>query len=222
MRHQLFVMLLGTALLLPTSAQAGRNYERALAKATQIITELGEKVPPVTLMNAKCVSVLTIAKGGFLFGGIGGHGFLTCKRKGTGVWSAPVVLKVGGASVGFQIGGAKVELIMVFTDVRDIEEIARTTPVFSGKVSATAGDLGAGISAGGDPELEGHVITVSRSEGLYAGAVGEALVIDPDEKETAELLGTTRSLEDVLVKGAVPVPAKAKAFVAAVRRWHES
>jgi len=173
-------------------------------------------------MKAECVSVLTIAKGGFIFGAIGGHGFLTCKRKGGGGWSAPVVLKVGGGSVGFQIGGAKVELIMVFTDVRDVEDIARATPVFSGGVSATSGDLGAGVSGGGDPEIEGNVITVSRSQGLYAGAVGEALVIDPDKKETAELLGTTKSLVEVLVKGTVPVPEKAKTFIAAVRHWHEN
>jgi hypothetical protein len=60
------------------------------------------------------------------------------------------------------------------------------------------------------------VVTVSRSQGLYAGAVGEALIIDPDKKETAKLLGTTKSLVEVLIKGTVPVPEKTKAFIAAV------
>jgi lipid-binding SYLF domain-containing protein len=185
-----------------------------------VIRSIGDQVPTESRDSARCVSVLNIAKGGFLFGGTGGHGFLTCKRS-NGAWTAPVVLKVGGGSVGFQIGGAKVELVMVFSNVGDIEQVARTVPLFSGKVSATAGDKGAGISGGMGVEGGGEVVTVSRSEGLYVGAVGEAMVIDPDAAETAKLLGATHTLRQILVEGRVPVPSKAKGFVEAVRHWHD-
>jgi lipid-binding SYLF domain-containing protein len=214
----LFLVLVGLGI--PSSADAARNHDKALKDAASVIRSIGDQVPSDTRDNASCVSVITIAKGGFIFGGTGGHGFLTCKRRG-GAWTAPVVLKVGGGSVGFQIGGAKVELIMVFTNVGDVEQVARTVPLFSAKVSATAGDKGAGISGGIGVEGGGEVVTVSRSEGLYAGAVGEAMVIDPDTRETAELLGGTHTLRDILVKGLVPVPSKAKDFVEAVRHWYE-
>ena len=214
----LFLIMMGLAI--PSSADAARNYDKALKNAASVIRAIGSQVPMDARDEAICVSVLTIAKGGFLIGGTGGHGFLTCKHLG-GAWTAPVVLKVGGGSVGFQIGGAKVELIMVFSNVVDVEQVARTVPLFSGKVSATAGDKGAGISGGMDVEGGGQVVTVSRSEGLYVGAVGEAMVIDPDVPETAKLLGATHTLRDILVGGRVSVPAKAKDFVEAVRHWQD-
>ncbi len=169
--------------------------------------------------DARCVSVITAGKGGFIFGGTGGRGFLTCRDKGGSAWSAPVVLDIGGGSAGAQIGGQKLEIVMVFTNIEDIDEVARTTPVFHGTASATAGTKGTGVTAGGNPEAEAGVFTVSQSEGLYAGATGEALVVNPDEEETAKLLGGTHDLNEVLVKRSVPVPDSAKAFVAAVAAW---
>lgn len=222
MRSTLLLLLLVSFLCVPANGAAAKNYGKELDKATEILSELGSRVPDAARRDAKCVSVVTIAKGGFIIGGTGGRGFLTCKIAASGTWTAPVVLGVGGGSAGAQIGGAKVELIMVFTTIGDIEDIAKTAPLFSAKASATAGPVGTGISAGGDPVVEGHVVTVSRSEGLYAGAVGEAVVVNPHEEETAELLGSSTDLESVLVKGSVAVPAQAKGFIAAVAKWHKA
>ncbi len=63
---------------------------------------------------------------------------------------------------------------------------------------------------------------MSRSKGLYAGAVGETLVITPHEDETEEFLGSSRSLVEVLIEGKVAVPESARAFVNAVTKWHNS
>ena len=208
------------SLLVPLTASAGKkDVDKKLAKATEVLGELGGQVPEVTRRDARCVSVLVIGKGGFIVGGTGGTGFLTCRSKGGAEWSAPVVLDVGGPSAGAQIGGAKVEVLMVFTDVDDIEQVATTTPVFQGTATATAGDVGTGVSAGGNPGSESGVLTISRAEGLYAGATGEILVVDPDESKTADLLGGTYPLKDVLVQRKVAVPARAKAFVNAVAAW---
>ncbi len=150
MRTRFALLVFCCALLVPVGAQAQKkNHKKALEKAAELVDDLGSRFKPETRKKAQCVSVLTLGKGGFFFGGTGGRGFLTCKVKGTNSWSAPVILDVGGGSMGPQIGGARVELIMVFTEVRDIEDIARTTPVFSGKASATAGDKGTGVSGGG-------------------------------------------------------------------------
>jgi lipid-binding SYLF domain-containing protein len=219
------LFLICCGLMLPAhllAAPGERDHVKGLKKATEVIEELGARFKPETRAKAECVSVLTLGKGGFFIGGTGGRGFLTCKVKGKKSWSAPVILDIGGGSMGPQIGGAKVELIMVFTNVRDVEDIARTTPVFSGKASATAGDRGTGVSGGGDPNVVGDVITVSRSKGLYAGAVGETLVITPHEDETEEFLGSSLSLVEVLVEGKVRVPESGRAFVDAVSKWHRS
>jgi lipid-binding SYLF domain-containing protein len=213
------VFLVAASLIAPSQGAAADRHQAALKRAHAIFTELAGRVPDPVRHATRCVSVLSIGKGGFIFGGTGGSGFLTCRSEGGTTWSAPIVLDIGGGSAGLQIGGSKVEVVMVYTKVGDIEELARTSPIFGGQASATAGDQGIGLSGGGNPEAKSGILTVSRSEGLYAGAVGEGLVLNADRKTTAELLGGEYSLEDVLVRRKVAVPGDAKALIQAVTSW---
>lgn len=128
------------------------------------------------------------------------------------------MLDVGGPSAGAQIGGSKSTVVMAFVHVDDIDAVARTSPVFQSQASAAAGKESAGIAYGGNPELQGGAWSVARSEGLYAGAVWESLVIAPDEYATKDLVGST-DLKAILVQRKVAVPDAAKAFVDALARW---
>ena len=100
-----------------------------------------------------------------------------------------------------------------------IDEIVHATPVFNVEASATAGTKSSGVSIGGNPEVEGGVVTVYRSKGLQAAAVAKGLVVDPDEEKTRALHGGEIDLKAALITGTVPVPAAAKAFHAAVVAW---
>ncbi len=210
--------LLALLLLLPSSAFAGDSMTEALADATTILRELGPSVPAKVKKRADCVSVFHMGSGGFIFGGSGGTGFISCKTK-AGTWSAPVVLDIGGPSVGAQVGGSKMELVMVYTGVDDIDAVVTTTPVFAVSASATAGDKSADISIGGNPDLDATVVTVYRSAGLRAAAVADGLAVAPDKEKTADLHGKSVRLHDALVAGTVPVPERAKALHAAVVAW---
>jgi hypothetical protein len=58
-----------------------------------------------------------IIKGGFIIGGSGGTGVLLVKDEKTGEWSQPVFYTIGAMSIGLQIGGEVVEmLVMVMSD----------------------------------------------------------------------------------------------------------
>jgi lipid-binding SYLF domain-containing protein len=60
--------------------------------------------------------VPNLLKGGFIVGGAHGRGMATC-RTATG-WSAPAPLTTTGGSVGLQIGGQAVDLVMVVMNDR--------------------------------------------------------------------------------------------------------
>lgn len=192
--------------------------EKQFAQAAEMLGELAEHAPDWAWKRASCASVLVIGKGGFIFGGTGGSGFLSCKDPATGAWSAPTALDVGGGSAGLQIGGQRAEVLMLFVGVRDMEEVVHATPVFQTTASATAGPAGIGISGGGNPEIESEIITVSRSEGLYAGAIAEGLVIDPDEEHNKVLYGRAVTVQELLIDRSVAAPEAAKPFVEALAR----
>jgi lipid-binding SYLF domain-containing protein len=185
-----FPLLLIAGLLLPDIAHADQgNRLKQLEELTAAVADLGKHVPAELRREARCVSMLTVAKGGFIVGGTGGTGFLSCREPGKAEWSAPAVLDVGGPSAGAQIGGSKTTLMMVFVNIDDIEAVARATPVFQGGAEATAGTASKGVAYGGNPEIAGGAYSVAKSEGLYAGAVWQSLVISPSADKTRELYG---------------------------------
>ena len=53
-------------------------------------------------------------KAGFIFGANYGKGVISCRvDSGTGPWSAPSMILVGGGSFGLQIGGEAMEVVLV-------------------------------------------------------------------------------------------------------------
>src|ERR1700724_3328459 len=69
-------------------------------------------IPQEVLGSAECVAVVpSMLKGGFIVGAKYGRGLASCRTpKG---WSAPAFFTVEGGSVGFQIGGQAVDLVML-------------------------------------------------------------------------------------------------------------
>src|ERR1051326_4150069 len=69
-------------------------------------------IPAEILSRSECVAVVpSMLKGGFIVGAKYGRGVASCRTaKG---WSAPAFFMVTGGSVGFQIGGQAVDLVML-------------------------------------------------------------------------------------------------------------
>src|ERR1700689_1231689 len=69
-------------------------------------------LPDNILSRSECVAVVpSMLKGGFIVGAKYGRGLASCRTpKG---WSAPAFFGVTGGSIGWQIGGQAVELVMV-------------------------------------------------------------------------------------------------------------
>src|SRR5258707_14603830 len=89
--------------------------ERAQAAAMVLNESQGapdKGIPQEVLGSAECVAVVpSMLKGGFIVGGRYGRGLASCRTpKG---WSAPAFFAVKGGSVGLQIGGQAVDLVML-------------------------------------------------------------------------------------------------------------
>ena len=66
------------------------------------------------LDRVECVAVFpSVIKAAFIFGGKGGKGLVSCRNRETREWGAPVFLKIGGGSFGFQIGAEATDLILL-------------------------------------------------------------------------------------------------------------
>ncbi len=129
-----------------------------------------ESIPPAMLNSAEGVAIFpNMIKGGFIFGVNYGRGVLMVRRPDR-TWSAPVMVTMGGGSVGFQAGVQAADIVLVFATPRSLQGILNGQKVTLGAdASIAAGPIGRSANAGTDARLGAEIYSYARSRGLFLG-----------------------------------------------------
>jgi lipid-binding SYLF domain-containing protein len=212
-----FVAVLGVTSL----CWAGTNREETIDRMNhagavlhEIMSAPDRGIPEEVLEHAKCVAVVPhLIKGGFVFGAEGGRGVATC-RTATG-WSAPSFFAITGGSWGAQIGVEGVDLVMIIQNDRGMKDLMSSKFELGGDASAAAGPVGRHASANTDWKLNAEILTYSRARGAFAGLTLTGASIRRDDDSTEAIYGHEVSTRRIL-RGEVPVPESARAFIDAV------
>src|SRR5947209_2199159 len=209
----LFALLVSGVALAETAA--GR-VESAATVLNEIMSTPDKGIPSEILGSAKCVAVVpSLLKGGFVVGGAHGRGMATC-RTASG-WSAPAPLTTTGGSIGLQIGGQAVDVVMVVMNDRGMQALLTSKFKLGADASVAAGPVGRHTEGSTDWKLRAEVLTYSRARGLFAGISFNGAVIKQDEDATGELYGRQIDFKSILT-GSVQPPQSAEKFLAAVKR----
>jgi lipid-binding SYLF domain-containing protein len=139
----------------------------------------------------------------------------TC-RTATG-WSAPAPITTTGGSIGLQIGGQSVDLVMVVMNDRGMQALLTNKFKLGADASVAAGPVGRHTEGATDWKLRAEVLTYSRARGLFAGISFNGAVIKQDEDATGELYGRQVDFKTILT-GSVSAPQSAEKFIAAVKQ----
>src|SRR6202795_4248597 len=79
-------------------------------------------IPEEVLGSAECVAVVpSLLKGGFIVAARYGRGVASCRTPSG--WSAPAFIFTSGGSVGFQIGGQAIDLIMLIMNKDGLKKL---------------------------------------------------------------------------------------------------
>jgi lipid-binding SYLF domain-containing protein len=195
---------------------ASSRLQTAATVLDEIMATPDKGIPSDILGSAKCVAVVpSLLKGGFVVGAAHGRGMATC-RLATG-WSAPAPLTTTGGSVGLQIGGQAVDLVMVVMNDRGMQALLSSKFKLGADASVAAGPVGRHTEGSTDWKLRAEVLTYSRARGLFAGISFNGAVIKQDEDATRELYGRMVDFKTILT-GSVASPQTAESFIAAVRK----
>jgi lipid-binding SYLF domain-containing protein len=129
-----------------------------------------ESIPPAMLQSAEGVAIFpNMIKGGFILGVNYGRGVLMV-RKADRTWSAPVMVTMGGGSVGFQAGVQAADIVLVFATPKSLQGILNGQKVTLGADASVAlGPIGRQANAGTDARLGAEIYSYARSRGLFAG-----------------------------------------------------
>lgn len=182
----------------------------------EIMSAPDKAIPKRILDDADCIAVFPqVIKAAFGIGGRGGRGVVVCR--GTGGWSAPAYLNVGGASFGFQIGAESTDYVMLFMTPESARSLLDSNVKLGGNLSVAAGPLGREAGAATDLKLNAQILSYSRSKGLFAGAALEGAVIETADGNMRDVYGPGATARSVLFGG-----AKAPQEVTALSKTIES
>jgi SH3 domain-containing YSC84-like protein 1 len=174
-------------------------------------------IPQEVLGSAECVAVVpSMLKGGFIVGGKYGRGLASCRTpKG---WSAPAFFVVTGGSLGFQIGGQAVDLVMLIMNKDGMKHLLSSQFALGADASVAAGPVGRHAEGNTDWKMRAEVLTYSRARGLFAGVSLNGAVIKQDKDSTREFYGRMVPFRTSLTGEIEPTPG-ANAFLTSLANW---
>lgn len=191
--------------------------DAAKAVIQEVMQTPDNSIPQSILAGASCVVVVPgFKKGAFLVGGQYGQGVATCRTPQG--WSAPVFVRLGGASFGFQAGGQSTDLVLVAMNANGLESMLKDKFKLGADAAAAAGPVGRNAQASTDATLHAEFLTYSRSRGLFAGLDLTGDVLSQNADDTRSFYGSNLPFSDVL-HGQTPTPPAAQPFVSTVARY---
>ena len=199
------------------AAEEGRRMDAAATVLTEVMGTPDKGIPKEILESAKCVAIVpSMLKGGFVVGANYGKGIATCQT-GTG-WSAPAPFRIAGGSVGLQIGGEAVDVVMLVMNDKGMRALLNSKFKLGVDASVAAGPVGRHAEGDTDWKMRAEVLSYSRARGVFAGVALDGAAITQDNDETRVLYGEKASFEQIL-RGGVPAPAGASNFLATVKKY---
>jgi SH3 domain-containing YSC84-like protein 1 len=223
-----FVVLLVLAISAMAFAYDGKNDEKDTNKADDRVEAAGTVldeiesapdtgIPEEVLASAECVAVVpSLLKGGFIIAARYGRGVASC-RTPTG-WSAPAFIFTSGGSVGFQIGGQAIDLVMLIMNKDGLKNLLSSKFELGADASVAAGPVGRHAAADTDWKLRAQVLTYSRTRGAFAGISLAGAVVKQDKDATREFYGRMVPFRTALT-GKVEAPKNAYPFLNVLAKW---
>ena len=153
---------------------SGAEELQTVRKAKEALDQFGglqiESIPPTMLNKAEGVAIFpNMIKGGFILGVNYGKGVLMVRRPDR-TWSPPVMVTMGGGSLGFQAGVQSADIILIFATPRSLQGIMNGQKVTLGADASIAlGPVGRQANAGTDARLGAEIYSYARSRGLFLG-----------------------------------------------------
>jgi lipid-binding SYLF domain-containing protein len=177
------VVALGQQQEVQTVATARESLDQFFANPNQ-------SLPTNMLEKAEGVAIFpNMIKGGFILGVNFGRGVLHVRNPDR-TWSPPVMVTMGGGSLGFQAGVQSADILLVFATPRSLNGVLQGQKVTLGAdASVAAGPVGVQANAGTDARLGAEIYSYARSRGLFLGVSLGGADLSVDNNANSMLYG---------------------------------
>jgi lipid-binding SYLF domain-containing protein len=204
------------------SASVNEKERNRIKDAVAVLNDLrstpDKDIPQSLWERSACVAVIpSVKKAAFVVGGEYGKGLMSCRTQDG--WSAPSFMTLEKGSVGFQIGGESVDLVLLVMNQSGMEKLLHNKVSLGTDVSAAAGPIGRDARAATDAQMKAEILSYSRSQGIFAGLDVSGGVLKPDSDANRDLYDGQVDPRQILTDRSLAVPADAKPFETALSHF---
>lgn len=219
MRHVMAAAIAAVALTAGVGTKAQEDEVQRINDAIAVLSEImdagDQAIPSSILEKAEGVAVFpSLLKGGLIIGGQYGRGILSARDPKTRQWSSPAFLSITGGSLGAQIGGQAVDLVLVIQNRRGLEQLVRNQFKIGADASVAAGPVGRDASASTDIQMRAQILSYSRSRGLFAGVSINGTTIRQDRDANDRFYGLGYRTSQIVFDGKAGSPDPVSAWKA--------
>lgn len=126
------------------------------------------KIPPELLKSASAVVIIPGAtKRSFMVNGGQANGVLLV-HDNEGAWSKPVFITLTGGTLGWQIVGDPMDIILVYKTMKNVDPLMKGKIVLDSKVALESGWLGPDMKAASSKQLKADIASYVRSHGNFS------------------------------------------------------
>jgi SH3 domain-containing YSC84-like protein 1 len=201
-------VVLAFALTVGVSPAKADDLSARVTNSVAVLKELtsSHEIRQEQIAGADCVVVIPGFKKGAAVVGISyGKGFISCRNGGQ--WSAPGAVTLGGGSLGVQLGGEKIDIVILSLDKQHRAKLLSDRFTFGSDASASWGN---GKTAHGDTNAK--MLFFGKTKGVFAGFDLDGTTLQPDHSGNKDLYGKAATNAEIVDEGA-QTPAAAQAFV---------
>jgi len=203
--HSCFVLTLALGITANAADETAARLNRAAAIFAKM-TKSEHGIRPDRIAGADCIAVIPGFKKGAAGVGVGfGRGFISC-RKNAG-WSAPAAISFETASLGVQLGGEEIDVVVLSLDKSRRTKLLSDRFAIGSDASAAWGN---GKSAHEDPNAQ--VVFYGQTKGVFAGFGLDGATLKRDQSGDKALYGKDVTNNEI-VDGGAATPAIAQPFV---------
>jgi len=194
-------LTVAAAVLAAAADDTATRLERAVA-ALNTITKSGNGIQAEQIASADCIAVVPGFKKGAVVVGVGyGRGFISCRTSAG--WSAPGAVTLESGSLGVQVGGEKIDIVILSLDKERRAKLLSDRFTIGSDASAAWGN---GKAAHADSNAK--ILFYGQTKGVFAGFGLDGATLKPDESGNKALYGKAVTNSEVVEGAETPLVAQ--------------
>jgi SH3 domain-containing YSC84-like protein 1 len=116
-------------------------------------------------------------------------------------WSAPAFYTIESLTLGPQIGGQKIDVVLLVMNEIGLKSLLKNQTTLGGDAGIALGPVGRNVTVSTDLGLQAEIYSYSKAKGLFIGLSLKGARVAPDDTAIMNYYGQNLTARDILMDG---------------------